>query len=473
MADLSLDYIYNVSVSQLGQAIGRYNTSNIGIITADVPGVSFGADNYKIYQEPLQVGKDFGTASETYKAAVAIYSQKPNLKAGGGYLVIFKRFITAQLVQFVADAGGVTLNFNGQTAPILFNTSPADLQTQIQSIPGYESVTVIGSAGSYFIEFKGINGKVPLITFTANTLENSGTPVVPDVDMAADGETMSEAIIRTNEIVHYFGLLTTYELDSVEYLAAAATLAPLRKVAAFACTSVSSVQAGGKALEATLAGYNNTRAIFRTLQNGQTLSQALVFAAGYLSRALSVDFTGSDTTITMHLKDIAGTTADAGITDNILQLCKVAGAEFYGSFRGIPKTFTSGANKFFDQVHNLLWFVETAQLAAVNVLAQTSTKVPQTEDGVNLIKAAVKNQACEPAVRNGYIAPGTWNSPVTFGVQEDFFANIEQYGYYIYTSPIAEQSPADREARIAPLMQIALKEKGAIHSGNIIININA
>lgn len=71
MADLSLDYIYNVSVSQLGQAIGRYNTSNIGIITADVPGVSFGADNYKIYQEPLQVGKDFGTASETYKAASA------------------------------------------------------------------------------------------------------------------------------------------------------------------------------------------------------------------------------------------------------------------------------------------------------------------------------------------------------------------------------------------------------------------
>ncbi len=80
---------------------------------------------------------------------------------------------------------------------------------------------------------------------------------------------------------------------------------------------------------------------------------------------------------------------------------------------------------------------------------------------------------CEQAVTNQYSAPGKWNSSTTFGNQGDFLQNIAQRGYYIYSVPIALQSQADREDRVAPLVQIALKEAGAIQESTVIVNINA
>ena len=80
---------------------------------------------------------------------------------------------------------------------------------------------------------------------------------------------------------------------------------------------------------------------------------------------------------------------------------------------------------------------------------------------------------CEQAVTNQYSAPGQWNSPTTFGNQGDFLANILQRGYYIFSLPIGKQPQVDREARKAPLVQIALKEAGAIDSASIIVNVNA
>ena len=44
-------------------------------------------------------------------------------------------------------------------------------------------------------------------------------------------------------------------------------------------------------------------------------------------------------------------------------------------------------------------------------------------------------------------------------------------GYYVY-SPIAQQAQAEREARKAPVMQVAIKLAGAVHFGDVIINVN-
>ena len=75
------------------------------------------------------------------------------------------------------------------------------------------------------------------------------------------------------------------------------------------------------------------------------------------------------------------------------------------------------------------------------------------------------------AVANGYLAPGKWNSPDTFGDLDDFHRNIEENGYYNYHQPVALQAQSEREQRKAPLVQIAGKEAGAIHSANILIYI--
>jgi len=88
MSNLSINNVINVSVSQVGAGIGQYNTSNIALFSHEAYETSFGTDGYKIYLAPSDVETDFGSASVTYKQALAIFSQQPNILAGGGYLVV-------------------------------------------------------------------------------------------------------------------------------------------------------------------------------------------------------------------------------------------------------------------------------------------------------------------------------------------------------------------------------------------------
>jgi len=173
----------------------------------------------------------------------------------------------------------------------------------------------------------------------------------------------------------------------------------------------------------------------------------------------------------MHLKDLTGIVPDPSLTQTLYTEASVAGADLYASIQGIAKTISFGANDYFDNQYNLQWFVGALQVAGFNVLAQTSTKIPQTESGISVLKNAYR-QVCEQAVANGFSAPGQWNNPTTFGIQADLFANVAQRGYYIYSQPVALQLPSVRATRAAPLIQIALKYAGAVHSSTVIVNVN-
>ena len=166
-----------------------------------------------------------------------------------------------------------------------------------------------------------------------------------------------------------------------------------------------------------------------------------------------------------------GIQPDPSMTQTLLNECQTAGADVYASFQGVAKVFCSNGNDFFDNVYNLLSFVGAIKVAGFNVLAETSTKIVQTENGVSTLKDGFR-QVCVEYVNNQFLAPGTWTSPNTFGNQADFYANISQQGYYIYSTPIAQQNPVDRANRVAPLIQIAIKYAGAIHKASVIVNIN-
>jgi hypothetical protein len=80
-------------------------------------------------------------------------------------------------------------------------------------------------------------------------------------------------------------------------------------------------------------------------------------------------------------------------------------------------------------------------------------------------------EVCATFVTNGYCAAGTWTESVYFGDPDDHIRNIKDAGYFIYTMPIATQSSIERNKRVAPLGQIALKSSGAIHSSDIVCYI--
>jgi len=174
----------------------------------------------------------------------------------------------------------------------------------------------------------------------------------------------------------------------------------------------------------------------------------------------------------MHLKPLLGVQPDPTMTPTILNLAQNAGADCYVSLQGDSAIFTSGANQFYDQVYNLEWAIGALQVAGYNYLAQSSTKIPQTENGMDGLKGAYRS-VCNQAVSNQYLAPGSWTSSTTFGNQALFLANIAQFGYYIYSGPIATQLATARQARQAPLVQIAFKQAGAIQSSDVIVYVNA
>ncbi len=300
-----------------------------------------------------------------------------------------------------------------------------------------------------------------------NILANGGYLVVIPFE---NGESYASAIARMVDVVQFFGMMSTTDMSGAEVLAAAAVIQSLTKMGLFIFSDEADVAPGGDADDLRTGGFSKCRGLFYS----DTASYAnYVMMASYAGLGFSTNFNGSNTTQTLHLKGLSGVQPDPTMDQTLLELCQAAGADVYVSIQGVSKIFCSGENGgFFDDIYDLYAFVGDLEVAEFNVLATAGTKIPQTEGGMNILKGAAR-KICEQYVANQFLAPGEWNSSVFFGDQQDLIDNVRQRGYYIYSSPVSQQSAADRADRVAPLIQIALKYAGAIHSATVIVNVNA
>lgn len=481
--DLSLTNVINVQVSNPQAGIGEYNTSNIGLFTRDIPAGSFGTDGFKIYVEPSDVATDFGTDSYTYKMALAIFSQQPNILNNNGYLAII--LLEAGTVEIqnvdpsgVPASGQFKLVYGSFTTDFInWDDTAAEIQAALRLYEPLRLVEVTGSlATSLNVTFVGVNGDATTLSTTSNTLQTSApaaiTFTISTPTPGVAGETLAAAITRTIGLIQYSAIMGSEIPSEADMLAAAAVVETLNKMALFVSYDSADIEPAGMLDLLTTGNFHKNRGLYYGADSDVPLLDALVFMASYGGRGFSTNFDGSNTTSTMHLKDLIGVQPDPTMTQTLLNKALAAGADTYPSLQGVPKVFCSGANHFFDQVYNLMWFVGALEVAGFNYLAQAATKIPQTEDGMRGLKGAYR-LVCQQGIVNLYGAPGSWTSATTFGDQSDFLANIRQVGFYIFSQPISQQSPTDRADRKAPLIQIAFKEAGAIHSSNVIVNINA
>ena len=304
-----------------------------------------------------------------------------------------------------------------------------------------------------------------------NILANDGYVIVAPYKNT--DETYSQAITRLAGEIYFEGILTTRTVTDDEAVAASTLVQSMNnRILMLPASSVNALTAE-TGLFAKVASNTRTKCVLYTLGEDEETAalNARLFAAAYLSRGFAVNYSGSNTTITMNLKDLVGIQADTNISEGILSQCVAIGADCFPSIEGLPKVISNRqGGMYFDQVTNQIWFLNAIQRAVFNVLAQTNTKIPQTEAGLEKITKAIR-QVCNQGVTNGFIAPGTWNSSDTFGVYADFYRNIEEFGYYIYHQPVSEQLQSEREQRKAPLFSIAAKEAGSVHQANIIIYI--
>jgi hypothetical protein len=199
-------------------------------------------------------------------------------------------------------------------------------------------------------------------------------------------------------------------------------------------------------------------------------SQNAYAIASFFGRNFSVNYAGSNTTITVMYKQEPSVEAE-NLTEAQANTLRDKNCNVFVNYVNDTSIVQFGVmadGTFFDIVHDRDWFENATQTAVYNVLYTTTTKIPQTDAGMNQITNAIAD-VCQQAVDNGMVAPGTWNGPAFGSLLTGQFLKT---GYYIYAPPIALQSQAARAARQAPVIQVALKLAGAIQTVDILVSVN-
>ena len=192
-------------------------------------------------------------------------------------------------------------------------------------------------------------------------------------------------------------------------------------------------------------------------------------SASLFGRAFTVNFTGNNTAITLKFKQEPGITYETLTTSQAAALdsknCNVY--VYYANDTAIIQQGIMANGDFFDERHGLDWLQDYIQTNLFNLLYTSTTKIPQTESGVTRLITNVES-SLEQAANNGLVAPGVWNGGDLGQIST---GDTLTKGYYVYATPLTQQSQADREARKSPLIQCAIKLAGAIHYADVQVNV--
>ncbi|WP_312062239.1 DUF3383 family protein [Pantoea septica] len=283
-----------------------------------------------------------------------------------------------------------------------------------------------------------------------------------------DTETLPEAVNTLLGYNSWYGLHLAVETDpslaDVTSIAAAIQAATVSRVFAYTTqdeavmdsSSTTDIAASFKA-----AGYGKT-----FLQYSSTSRYAALSAFG---RAFTVDYTGSNTTITLKFKSEPGVTYEtlSAPQANALEAKNCNVYVLYDNDTAILEQGVMSNGDFFDERHGLDWLQNAVQTADYNTLYTSDTKIPQTDSGTTMRISNIE-LVLQQAVGNGLFAPGVWSGgPIGQLAKGDTLTK----GYYIYAPSVDTQLQADREARKGVPIQVAGKLAGAVHYGSVAITV--
>ena len=375
----------------------------------------------------------------------------------------------SNVVNITVSAGESSLG-NYNVNAVLYISTESPVATWTESYRIYKRAADVGT--DWGTTSKTYKDAVAFFAQNPNVLTGDGYLLI--APFSSGSETIVQAITRLSALVYFGGVFTNKTAANASEVSAAATA-----VEAMDCIYLvaghASADYGSSGILKTVSDLNldNTKLLYYT-DSTTALDGMRAMVAAYAGRMFSVNFAAQNSTITANLKTLRTIAADTAITQTIYTTLKNLGVDAYVTYGGVAKVVSNanGNDNYFDDVYNRLWFKMGMKVAIFNVLATVGTKIPQTEVGMNNVKAGAR-RFCDQAVYNGFLAPGRWNGSETFGDPEDFHRNIEDFGYFVYSAPVSEQSQADRLERKTPVIQIAGKQAGAFHSASIIVSFEA
>ena len=373
--NIPISDVVNVSVSLTPTGLPNFNVNNMILITSDPFLVNPNSDLIRPYTDSNTIGEDVGFATETYEQGEEVFAQQLNILAGGGTLFV------AQFQQGAISLAGLAI---GGDAGLDYIVGDSINIIQGGGVGGTATVTTIGAGGAVTGLVLSNVGYGFSVANGLSTTGGSGTGLTVNITAVAQ-ETLQQSITRCRTYQYFNGIISTNYGASSTWVALATFVQSLGN-ACIALPTYALADLTGALLAVKQAGLYAGRGLYYTV----SALDARLYAAAYMSWALSTNYNGSDTTITMNLKQLIGIDPDPGMTETLKQLCYANGIDTYVNYGGsFPGVVSSGANKFMDEVTNIIWLALALQVAGFDALATVQTKIPYTDAGISILKVSL------------------------------------------------------------------------------------
>lgn len=450
-----------------------------------------GSERYRLYNDIESVASDFGTSAPEYVCALAYFSQSPSpyqLMIGRWLRTATSGFITGGALttaeQAIAnwdsiDDGSFTISVDGSTQDLigLDFTSETNLNGVADVITSGLSGATCTWDGESFVITSATTGVLSLVGYatpegtgtdiSAQTKLNAALAYVPIPGFAA--ETPVQAITALDSIsgLWYFSMFSCdTQPTNDQAMTVAAYIEAATPSRVFGWNEMDS-----RALDSAWTSDMMYRLSAQNYQHSlaQYSATSPVAVASLMGRNAVVNFDGNNTTITAKFKQEPGIVGEV-LTQAQANVVNTKRGNVFVEYQNGTFIIQEGVMSsllYIDERQGVDWLVSAIQTAVYNLLYTVSTKIYQTDEGMNQIATAISG-ACTQGLNNGLLSPGVWNAAP--------FGNLQTGdtipGFYIYTPPIATQNQADREARDSVIFQVGVKLSGAVHRAPIILNIN-
>lgn len=494
---MSLDRSNLVSVTvSLEASSGTPQSVNSLLVLTDNTVID-SVERMRGYSSLSAVGIDFGTSSEAFGVA-EIWFGIPNppdiiyiglwaATATAGRLIGGSLSAAQQAISnfnTISD-GGFTITFDGASAPLVVTGVDLTLVTNLNAVAsdlttaiGGGRVVVWDANNSRFTITSSTTGATSSVSFasppTAGTTDLSGLMGLTATfsgAYAAPGlavETpLQAAVIFDAMFGQLWYAMKIPDAANADQVAVGQFLAGTRAKHFLTGTTI---EAGALVASNTTDLGSLTKAAGLTKTAIQYSSSTLYADASIMAQILTVNYTANDTAINTMWQSEPGVVAESlnQQQSDTLKAKNLNVLALYNDGSDIYQYGTTADGNFIDIVIGGDALGIAVQQAVFAALKTAGTKIAQTDAGMALLTHAVEN-VCLQFKNAGWIAPGQWNGPVTFGTLT--VGQTLDKGYYVYAAPVDTQPQTQRSQRIAVPIQVAVKLAGAINTASVAITV--
>lgn len=445
----------SVQISPSAPATPSFNKGLIIGTSSVIP--SYGTNpRLRLYTTLAQMAADgFSTTSPEYIAASIYLSQSP----APVYWFVGRQDLTAiQTVSLgtvvgtgyaVGDLATVT-QAGGQSGEVKITAVNAGVPTAIAPVDGFRGT-----------------GYAAANNLATTTTTGVGTGLT--VDILTIGETALQAVQACRIASPDWYLVASLAALDADHIAIGEwAQAQTPQLVYFYTTGTAAALAGatGSVFAALKAGaYSRAFGIYATTLGG--IAPNNIYAAvAAMGAAMGLN-TGLDNSyFTLKFKPLVGIQAETSLTQSQIAALEALNANLYLSFADSYTWLEQGVvadGQFFDEILNLDMLGSDMQFSVVNLLT-ANPAILQTQAGQTRILNAI-NGACSRSASRGFISGGIWSGATLSGNGLNLTPGQSLPNGYLAQSPnYSSQSTADRKARKAMPVYVALIESGAVHS---------